>query len=53
VPFCKFVLFEEKSLLDSTGELLLELVEILTEIFNKFATEGRLEEEGATRWVMK
>jgi len=44
---------EEKALLDSTGELLGELVEILTEIFNKFATEGRLEEEGATRWVMK
>lgn len=45
---------EEKPLLDKTkGELLPELVEILTEVFKEFAEDGKLKEKGATQWVMK
>merc|ERR1719326_1405961 len=44
---------EEKPLLDTKGELLPELVEILTEVFKEFAEDDKLKEQGATQWVMK
>jgi len=45
---------KEKLLLDAqSGVLLPELREILTEVFENFSTDGKLTEDGATKWVMK
>jgi len=44
---------QEKPLLDTNGNLLPELREILTEVFENFAVNGQLTEEGATKWVKK
>jgi len=44
---------QEKPLLDKNMDLLPELVQILTEVFQKFAEDGKLKEGGATKWVMQ
>lgn len=44
---------QEKPLLNKQMELLPELVQILREVFNRFAEDGKLKEGGATKWVMQ
>merc|ERR1719433_2099039 len=44
---------KEKPLLDKNQDLLPDLVGILTEVFQKFAEDGKLNETAATKWVMQ